>query len=351
MDFLAQTFYRNDVQTWLLALLVIGLVLVAFYLVKRIIIGRIASLTTKTRTDIDDFIVDLLEQTRRTLLVIVALYLGSQLLDLHDTVEKVLDGVVLIAFFIQIGIWGGSLISYLVNRYYDRQEEAEEVGKATTIVALGFISRVALWTILLLLALDNLGVEITALITGLGIGGIAVGLALQNVLGDLFASLSIVLDKPFVIGDFIIVGDFMGTVEHIGLKTTRLRSLSGEQLVFSNNDLLQSRIRNYKRMYERRVVFSIGVTYQTPYDKMASIPAMLQEIVEAQEKIRFDRAHFAKYGDSALVFEIVYYVLNPDYNLYMDIQQAINLAILRRFEEEGLEFAYPTRTVFIENPN
>jgi len=167
------------------------------------------------------------------------------------------------------------------------------------------------------------------------------------VLGDLFASISIVLDKPFVIGDFIIVGDMLGTVEHIGIKTTRVRSLFGEQLIFSNNDLLNSRIRNYKRMDERRIVFSIGVVYQTPYEKLSAIPGMVREIVEAQEQTRFDRAHFSKFGDFALIYEIVYYVKIPDYNAYMDIQEAINLEIYRKFQEQGIEFAYPTQTVFV----
>jgi len=192
-----------------------------------------------------------------------------------------------------------------------------------------------------------MGVDITALIAGLGIGGIAVALALQNVLGDLFASLSIVLDKPFVIGDFIIVDDLLGTVEHIGLKTTRVRSLFGEQLVFSNSDLLNSRIRNYKRMHERRIVFSLGVTYQTPYEKLAAIPDIIREIIELQEQVRFDRAHFKEYGDFALEFEIVYYMLVPDYNAYMDTQQAINLALYERFEKEGISFAYPTQTLYV----
>ncbi|MEJ2639124.1 MAG: mechanosensitive ion channel, partial [Desulfosarcinaceae bacterium] len=169
-----------------------------------------------------------------------------------------------------------------------------------------------------------------------------------NILGDLFASFSIVLDKPFIIGDFIIVGDYMGTVEYIGLKTTRLRSLSGEQLIFSNTDLLGSRIRNYKRMYERRVVFSVAVVYQTPEEKLAAIPGMIREVVEAQTQVRFDRAHFKDFGAYALNFEVVYWIQSPDYNLYMDIQQTVNLSIFRRFNEAGIAFAYPSQTIFVD---
>ena len=197
------------------------------------------------------------------------------------------------------------------------------------------------------MVLDNLGINVTALVAGLGIGGVAVALALQKILGDLFASLSIMLDKPFVVGDFLVIDDYMGSVEHIGLKTTRIHSLSGEQLVFSNSDLLNSRLRNYGRMFERRVVFSIGVIYETPRKKLQLIPEIIRESVEAQDKIRFDRSHFMKYGDYALMFETVYYVLSPDYNIYMDIQQAIYFAIHKRFEQEQIEFAYPTQKLLL----
>jgi small-conductance mechanosensitive channel len=213
---------------------------------------------------------------------------------------------------------------------------------------LALAARVGLWALVLLVALDNLGVNITALVAGLGVGGVAVALATQNILGDLFASVSILLDKPFVPGDFVVVGDFMGTVEQIGIKTTRVRSLGGEQIVFANNDLLQSRLRNYKRMGERRALFRVGVTYQTPVDKVVAIPEMLRTIVQNQTGTRFDRAHFASYGDFALTFEVVYYVLSPDYNRFMDVQQAINLDVFRTFHGQAIEFAYPTQTLLLQ---
>jgi small-conductance mechanosensitive channel len=212
----------------------------------------------------------------------------------------------------------------------------------TTINTVGFLLRMLLWIILLLIALDNFGVNVTTLIAGMGIGGIAVALAVQNVLRDLFASFSIVLDKPFVIGDFIIVDDLLGTVEHIGIKTTRIRSLSGEQLIFSNTDLLNSRIRNFKRMYERRVVFPISILYQTAIEKIEAIPAMIRNIIEDQDLVRFDRAHFKEYGAYSINFEIVYWIKDPDYNIYMDIQQTINIAIFKLFKEANIQFAYQT---------
>jgi small-conductance mechanosensitive channel len=223
----------------------------------------------------------------------------------------------------------------------------EDKAVAGSIGIIRFVARVAVWAMVLLLTLDNLGVDITALVAGLGIGGIAVALALQNVLGDLLASLSIALDQPFVIGDFVIVGEHMGTVEYIGIKSTRVRSLTGEQIVMSNADLLSSRLRNYGRMHKRRVVFTLGVTYETPRPKLREIPLRLREIIEAQDGVRFDRAHFAKYGPYSLDFEVVYYVQSPDFGRYMDAQQAINFRIHEAFEALGVEFAYPTQTLWL----
>jgi len=249
----------------------------------------------------------------------------------------------------QCGLLATGLVRFILSRYRERREGDSELARVSVLNFIELGVRVAIWSIVFLLVVDSFGHDVTALIAGLGVGGIAIGLAVQNILGDLFASLTIVLDKPFVVGDFIIVDSHLGSVEHIGLKSTRIRSLSGEQLIFSNGDLLGSRIRNFKRMKERRVVFSLGVTYQTPSEKLKRIPGMVREIIEKQDLVRFDRAHFQKYGDFSLVFEIVYWVLDPDYTKYMDIQQAINLEIYSAFEEAGIEFAYPTQTVYLEH--
>jgi small-conductance mechanosensitive channel len=252
-----------------------------------------------------------------------------------------------IAFLVQAGIWASAAFMAWLRKYREAEIE-EDAASVMTMNVLGFIVRIALWSTVLLLALDNLGVDVTALVAGLGVGGIAIALAVQNILGDLFSSLSIVLDKPFVLGDFIIVGELMGAVENIGIKTTRIRSLSGEQLIFSNADLLGSRIRNYGRMAERRVVFKIGVVYGTPKKKLEMIPDIIRDAIEAQDKTRFDRSHFSGYGDFSLDFESVYYVLDRDYNVYMDIHQAINLQIYDRFDDESIDFAFPTRTVILD---
>jgi len=347
--FLSRIVYGNPVWTWILAAAVVVVFALILFVLKRFIHHRLDEYAKRTDTEVDDLVADLLGRTRFWFLAAVSLYAGSLALKLPAMAARVISTIAVLVLLVQAGIWGTALVTYWITRSVKRKLE-EDAATATSMAALGFIIKLILWAVVLLLALDNMGVDITALIAGLGISGIAVALALQSILGDLFASLSIVIDKPFVIGDFIIVDDLLGTVERIGLKTTRVRSLSGEQLVFSNSDLLQSRIRNYKRMFERRIVFSIGVTYQTPHGKLAAIPAMIREIIEAQEMTRFDRAHFSKYGDFALAFEIVYYVLVPDYNTYMDIQQAINLAIYERFEKEGIEFAYPTQTLYV-NPH
>jgi small-conductance mechanosensitive channel len=241
----------------------------------------------------------------------------------------------------------------LVKFWLERAREralAENPAAATGLAAVGFIVRVLVWAIVLLMVLDNLGVNVTAMVAGLGIGGIAVALAVQNILGDLFASLSIVIDKPFVIGDFIVVDKEMGTVEYVGLKTTRIRSLSGEQVVISNGDLLKTRIHNFKLMRERRVVFTFGVRYETPVETLEKIPAMVRAIVEARQKVRFERAHLKGFGGSSLDYEVVYWMLEPDFNLYMDVQQAINLELLRAFAGVGVDIAYPTQSIIVEGP-
>jgi small-conductance mechanosensitive channel len=254
----------------------------------------------------------------------------------------------MIVLLLQSGIWLTAITTTVMGQYRQRALEKNPAA-ATSINAIAFVSKIVIWSVLVLVALDSMGINITTVVAGLGIGGVAVALAVQNILGDLFASLSIILDKPFVIGDFIILNEYLGVVEYIGLKTTRVRSLSGEQIVFSNSDLLNSRVRNYGRMFERRVPFTIGVTYDTPRDKLKRIPDIIRDAVDAQDKTRFDRSHFMKYGDFALQFETVYYVLSPDYNIYMDIQQSINLMIHEAFEREQISFAYPTQTLYMKN--
>ena len=347
VDLLESDYFGNPLQAWLTALGTLAAVLIVLRIAQSIVANHIQRLATSTSTEWDDIVVVALRKTKIWFLALVAIFVGSMTIELSSTSARALDKILVIGFLLQAGFWAsGAFMAWLQTRRERLIEE--DAASATTMNALGFIIRLGLWTIVLLLALDNLGVDVTALVAGLGVGGIAVALAVQNILGDLFASLSIVLDKPFVLGDFIIVGELLGAVENIGIKTTRVRSLSGEQLIFSNNDLLNSRIRNYGRMAERRVVFQLGVVYGTSKAKLERIPAIIRSAIEAQERTRFDRSHFAGYGNFSLDFENVYYVLDRDYNVYMDIQEAINLQIYERFAEDGIEFAYPTQTLYLQ---
>jgi small-conductance mechanosensitive channel len=345
-EILDRTFLGNTVQNWAIAIGIAIVVSLALAAAVRWLTGRFRSLSQRTETTVDDVVAELLGRTKVFFYIAIGAFAGAASLALAQSTERIVSRIVVLLVLLQGGLWANAAVRSLLETYRRRRLE-EDPAAATMIGALGFVARLVVWSLVLVLALDNLGVDITALVTGLGIGGIAVALAVQNVLGDLLASLAIVLDKPFVVGDFIIVGEHLGAVEHVGLKTTRLRSLSGEQLIFANSDLLGSRIRNYGRMYERRIAFTIGVTYQTPRDQLELIPQILREAVEDQDQARFDRAHFKAHGDFALLFETVYYVTVPDYNAYMDVQQAINLTVHRRFEEEGIEFAYPTQTLFL----
>ena len=341
------TLLDNSLQQWLYALMLSVIVFFAIRMVIRVGIARLARLAKKTSTIWDDAVTDALAQTHRLFVIIIALSLGSMLLTFPERIQTLINSITSIALIFQGGLWLNHMGQFWLKQESQRRRKIDPA-TVTTVSAIGFVGRLVLWLVVMLLLLDNLGFDVTALVAGLGVGGIAVALAVQNILGDLFASLSIVLDKPFTVGDFLIIDEHLGSVENVGLKTTRIRSLSGEQLVFSNADLLKSRIRNYGRMFERRVVFKFGVTYQTPRDKLKQIPVIVREAIEEQDKIRFDRAHFQAYGDYALNFEIVYYVLGPEYNLYMDIQQAVILRIHERFEQEEIEFAYPTQTVYVK---
>lgn len=344
MEFLDKVYYGNAVMSWLMAVAVAAFIFAVLEIIRWAAARRLKAQAKKSPGLLGDSLLDVLEVRTKTISIAVfALYAGASLIVLPKRIAPFVSGIAVLAFAIQAGIWGNGLIAFMVENRRRKMMD-EDPGSAGTYTAINFVARILLWSLILLLALDNLGINITTLVAGLGIGGIAGALALQNILGDLFASIAIVLDKPFQIGDFIVVDNYMGVVEHIGIKTTRIRSISGEQIVFANTDLLKSRVRNFKRMSERRVAFSIGVTYQTPSEKLSALPGIVREIIEGQELARFDRAHFKEFGDYSLNHEIVYYVKSADYNVYMDVQQKINLALYRRFNEVGIEFAYPTRT-------
>jgi small-conductance mechanosensitive channel len=345
-EFISQIINQNGMEQWLTALITAVVVAVFLIIIRSLGIKRFSRFAEKTANRVDDVLAEMLSKTRLLFVIFIAVWSGAQALNLPESIDSLLSGILIVFVLIQAGLWLNGMIIYLVGHFV-RHEIEDESSRIATTTAITFVGKLVLWSVIFLLALDNLGVDINALIASLGVGGIAIALASQNILADLFASLSIMFDKPFVVGDFIVLADLAGTVENIGLKTTRVRSLSGEQLVISNQDLLSSRIKNFKRMQERRVVFNVGVTYQTKADLLEKIPVWIKEAVETQENARFDRSHFKAFGDFALLFETVFWVTQPDYALFMEIQQKINLALYQKFEKEGVEFAYPTQTVYV----
>lgn len=341
--------WGNPVKDWLIVLAIIVIAIVTLRLLQSFIINRITQLTAKTKTTIDDFIVATVQKSVMPLLYVLAFYFGLQYLKLPAKAASIahVAVMVVITFFVIRIITG--FVGYMFRQALQKREPDQQREKQSKGILI--ILQVIIWLTGFLFLIDNLGYDITTLVAGLGIGGIAVALAAQTILGDLFSYLVIFFDKPFEIGDFIIIDDKMGTIEYIGIKTTRIRTLGGEQLICSNTDLTNSRVHNYKRMEKRRVVFSFGVVYQTTASKMKSIPSIVKEIIQRDPGNTFDRAHFASYGDFSLNFEVVYYVMSADYNIYMDRQQEINLAIFEAFEKENIEFAYPTQTIVFDKEN
>jgi small-conductance mechanosensitive channel len=335
---------------WLLAGAASAAILVGLIVLKALAARQLLRLSSASRLQFLSYPEQLVKATRLPFMLGIALLGGISLMDLSPRHETWLHNASIVILISQVALWVNRVVTVAVQRAFERQRAANPAA-ATHLSLAGLGARIVIWTVAGLVMLDNLGFNITTLMASLGIGGIAVALALQTILGDIFSSVSIALDKPFAIGDFIVIDDYMGTVEYIGMKTTRLRSLGGEQIVISNTELLKNRIRNYKRMEERRIQFEFGIAYDTALEEVKAIPEMVRAIVTSLDCTRFDRAHFKGYGDSSLKFEVVYYVLDPDFNKYMDIQQAINHAMLEQFRERSIVFAYPTRTLYIVPPD
>jgi len=345
MNILEEVFFGNRIMDYLIALLTLLLSLLFVKVFIRALIKRLKKLAKKTTALFDDFLVTILEKIGLPALYISCFYVSAKVLKLPSGADSLINALemVVITFFaariiVMIAGWG-------INIYLAKKNQDPTLVRSLDgmLLAIKFL----IWALAIIILLDNLGYKVSTLIAGLGIGGIAVAIAAQALLKDFFSYFSIVFDHPFKIGDFIIIGDFMGTVEYIGIKTTRIRSLGGEQLIFSNTDLTDSRVRNYKLMEKRRVLFRLGVTYQASLSQLKEIPRIIEHIIKNTQDTAFDRAHFFSYGDFSLIFEVVYFVLSPDYNKYMDIQQEINFAIKEQFEKRGINFAYPTQTVYL----
>ena len=339
MEFLLN---NNDLENWMLALGVcIGSTAVMFFL-RMIFLRRLENVSRRTVTRVDDLVVKMLKRSYLIFKLAIGVYLGSIFLVMPESWRMVVSRVAVASLILQLGIWGDTALRGWRSQLLAAPGDGARKASSTILF---FMMRLVVWAVAFLMLLDNFGFNITTLVASLGIGGIAVALATQNILGDLFASLSIMLDKPFEVGDFIIVGDALGAVEYIGLKTTRLRGLGGEQIVFSNGELLRSRIHNHKRMASRRVAFVLRVAYGTSEAQVTAIPAMIRDIIAPRSDADFERAHFFRYGDWSLDFEVVYHFKSPDYILHMDTQEQILLQIYRAFQREGIQFAHPLSVV------
>lgn len=342
-----ELYSEDPTWRWFELIAFAGLITFLIKIILKIIVSRVRKIALKSFSADQGFVIGLINGLKSGVIFIWIFYVSSADLAITSPVKKGFQTIVVLASLYQFSIWGFQFIEIWRQRVLKRRIEQDPSSSA----ALGLLHtaiKVAFVTVLLLIGLSNLGVNISALMAGLGVGGIAVALAAQNVLGDLLASLSIVLDKPFVVGDFIITGNEKGTVEHIGIKSTRLRSLSGEELILPNKDLLESRVQNFKRMWQRRVVQKFGVIYSTPVEKLEQIPRWIGEIVSKEPKLRFERCHFMGYGTSSLDFELVFFVSAPEYNICLDVQQNVLLDIYKKFSEEKVEFALPTQTLYIE---
>lgn len=343
---LSHIIWGNSVNQWLLAALVAAFIYVALVVVRRRLNRWLLSNESDdNRINVRWMAGTLVRSVSSILLIAFVINLGTIFLSLPHGVTNALHMFLRLALFYQVGRLGQAVIDFLVR--YLRGRTQDRLADSA-VIGFSLLGKVTLWIVLILVSLENLGVNMTTLIASLGVGGIAIGLAMQRVVGDLIASLAIVLDRPFTHGDYIAFDTVSGTVEKIGLKTTRIRSLSGEELVVPNTDLIQGRIHNYRTLAERRIVFAFGVTFDTAPDKLEAIPAMVRDIISQEEFVRFDRAHFKSVGSSCFEFEVVYYVTTSDYLTYMNVQQSINLNLVRRFAVDSIEFAFPTQTIQLQ---
>jgi small-conductance mechanosensitive channel len=331
---------------WLISAIVFVIVWAALWIVRELIAARYKKSAANRNPTLFRLIAYLIGNTKQFLFFAVALDAAQESLTLPDKVQRIVSTTVMILILVQVGLWAGRAV-----RFYLEMKELERGADrvfAGSLDIINFVARMLIWSLLVLLALDNVGVNITALLAGLGVGGVAVALALQNVLGDLFASLSIALDKPFVLGDNLTIDTFVGKVEHIGIKTTRLRSESGEQIILSNADILKSRVRNFGRLQEQRIIATVRLKYETPAAKLKEMPKLLEGVVREHAQARFERCHLRSLGESSFQFELSYFVQQPAVNSMLELQQAVNFRIIDEMRRLGVEFAYPAQLVFLE---
>lgn len=338
--------FGNSIADWLVAGLVSAAAWIGLTIVRRLIASRYARYAAGGHATPVRLIFYLLGNTRQIFVIALALYAGQENLSFPARLQSALDRTLLLIILLQAGLWAARTLRFYLE--IQERERGPDHVFAGSLDIIKFVAHLLIWSLLTLVALENFGINITALLAGLGVGGVAVALALQNVLGDLFASLSIALDKPFVVGDTLTIDSFTGAVERIGIKSTRLRSETGEQIILSNADILKSRVRNFGRAPEQRVLATIRVDYATPGEKLRGIPKLLEDIVREHENVRFERCHLKTLGDSCLQFELSYFVQQPKVNPLLDLQQSVNFRILDELRRLGVQIAYPTQRVVVE---
>lgn len=346
--FLSSVVLYNTVYSYILFLAIFVVIIIFIKLTKSYIISFLKRFAKKTKTDIDDIIIEVLDRIRWPFYIFLSLILASKSLQVGGLFVTIIDKglIILIAYYVIVCIQ--QIITYYTKLEINKRKDEDKLEDTSMIKVLSGMGKGLLWIIGILFILSNFGVEITPIIASLGIGGIAIAFALQKILEDLFNSFVIYFDKPFKEGDYIVIGNDMGTVKHIGLKTTRIQALQGQELVMSNTELVSSRVNNYKQMERRRIAFSIGVEYGTPKSKMEKIPKIINKIITDLPEVDFDRCHFKEFGAFSLNFEIVYYVKSKEYLTYINNQELINLEIMKIFEKEKIEFAFPTQTVIVK---
>ncbi|PIN89297.1 mechanosensitive ion channel protein MscS [Candidatus Pacearchaeota archaeon CG10_big_fil_rev_8_21_14_0_10_34_76] len=340
--------WSNTGKTYFIAILILIGSFIILKIFDRYIIVIFKKAARKTKFTWDDVVFDFFSAINWQFYAYISFYIATRFIILPELLDKFLYYllIIFIAFYAAQGL--SRIVDHFTNKQVEKRKAADNVANTSMLKTFGIIFKIAIYAVGLLMVLANLGIEITPLVASLGVGGIAIAIALQSVLSDLFAAFAIYFDKPFKEGDFIIVGDDLGTVKNIGIKTTRIQTLQGQELIMSNTELTNSRVNNYQRMKERRIAFTFGVTYDTPLAKMKKINQIVEKAVNSTKNARFDRSHFHKYGDFSLNYEVVYYVTSPDYAEYMDVQQEINFKIKEAFEKEKIEFAFPTQTIHVE---
>lgn len=343
-EILKKIIWGNTVENYLIALGIILGGILFIRLIRKGVVNYLRRWAEKSQGTTDDFLVSVLEKNLLPVFNLGVFYGAMHYLTLPPKGTRALDifyGFAITWFIVRIII---RLVRHSVYEYAEKQEDPETKKKQMN--SLMAIVKMLVWLVAIIFLLSNLGFNVTGIVAGLGIGGIAIALAAQAILGDLFSYFVIFFDRPFEPGDFITVDDKKGTVEKVGLKTTRVRALSGEQLILSNSNLTNSRVHNFKRLERRRVAFILMVTYDTGSEMLEKIPAIVREIIESYKDISFDRAHLTQLADSSINFEVVYFVETPDLTIHLDSQQSIYLKIIKSFRSHGIDFAFPTQTVF-----